>query len=144
MNRKAKWPKPLEKTGPWIFKIEEDFTYQSKIKGVEFDSEWLQVKKDGSIVVKGSHPGGYTWDGCTPKLNIFDLFVVGTPDGRIDVKTMKPKTYYASLVHDALYQYLHVVPIDKKEIDLLFLEMLGDFKLRKLYYWAVKHFGGRS
>jgi hypothetical protein len=39
------------------------------------------------------------------KTSMFDMFVVGTPDGIVDIKTMKPKTYNASMVHDALYQY---------------------------------------
>ena len=50
----------------------------------------------------------------------------------------------ASLVHDALYQYLDSVPVNKRSIDLLFLIMLGDFKLRKLYHLFVKYFGGRG
>ncbi len=57
---------------------------------------------------------------------------------------MKPKTYYASLVHDALYQYLDTIPIPRKEIDRVFLEMLKEtaFPLAFLYYIAVRIFGG--
>lgn len=70
--------------------------------------------------------------------------MIGTPDGHIDHRTMKPYTYYASLVHDVLYQYLDSVPVSKAQIDRLFLQMLGDFKLRKLYYFCVKHLAGRG
>ena len=47
-------------------------------------------------------------------------------------------------MHDVLYQYLDSIPLTKDQVDRLFLEMLGDFKLRKLYYLFVKHFGGRG
>ena len=80
----------------------------------------------------------------TPKLNLFDLAVIGVPDGIIDIKTMKPKTYFASLVHDAFYQYLEDVPVTKAEVDRLFYEMLGDFWLRRVYYFMVRCFGARG
>jgi hypothetical protein len=47
------------------------------------------MDSDGRLVVKFAQPGriivakGYRWDGCSPKLNILDLFWVGTPDGAI-------------------------------------------------------------
>ena len=108
-----------------------------------FVSEWLDISTSGLITVKANKEG-YSWDGCTPKWSILNLFIVGAPDGHIDYRTMKAYTYYASLVHDALYQYLDSVPVSKEKIDLLFLEMLGDFKLRKVYYFFAKHFGGRG
>ncbi len=106
-------------------------------------SEWLEITTSGQITVKANQDG-YSWDGCTPKRSVLNLFIVGVPDGHIDYRTMMPYTYYASLVHDALYQYLNSVPVSKDKIDLLFLEMLGDFKLRKLYHFFVKHLGGRG
>jgi hypothetical protein len=54
---------------------------------------------------------------------------------------MLPYTYHASLVHDALYQYLDTIPVTKDQVDRLFLKMLGDFRLRSIYYFFVKHFG---
>ena len=130
---------------PWIFKIEEDFVFKSIHRGKEFDSTWLKLERDGTVTIKAGS-GGYAWDGCTPKISIFGLFILGTPDGHIDVETGKPLTYHASLVHDAFYQYLEDVPVSKQEIDRQFYEMLKKrrFPLAWLYYKAVLHFGGIS
>ena len=127
---------------PYKFKIMEDYIYESGWNlDKPFTSEWLEINETGQIKVK-TNEHGYSWDGCTPKWSFFNLMIVGTPDGHIDYRTMKPYTYYASLIHDALYQYLDTVPVPKRKIDLLFLKMLGDFKLRYLYYVATKYFGG--
>ena len=134
--------KKLNRTFPWIYKISKDYVRSTDWKlDEEFDSEWLHISQDGTITVK-ANATGYAWDGCTPKLSILHLRVIGVPDGHVDYRTMKPYTYYASLVHDALYQYLETVPVPKAQIDRLFLEMLDDFRLRWLYYIAVKLFGG--
>ncbi len=109
----------------------------------EFVSEWLHISKEGVVTVKANQ-NGYAWDGCTPKISVFNLSVIGVPDGHVDYRTMKPFTYYASLVHDALYQYLEFVPVSKAQVDRLFLKMLKEFKPRRFYYLAVKHFGGRG
>jgi len=130
---------------PYKFKIMEDYIYDDTgwIIDKPFISKWLEISEGGQIKVKANE-SGYAWDGCTPKWSLLNLIIVGIPDGHIDYRTMKPFTYYATLVHDALYQYLNSVPIPKAEIDWLFLKMLGDFKLRSLYYLAVKYFGGRG
>ncbi len=142
------YPKPREKirTGnfPYKFKITEDYVYEEtgwKIEK-EFDSRWLKISKDGIVIVKANETG-YAWDGCTPKKSFLNLFIIGVPDGHVDHRTMLPFTYHASLVHDALCQYLDTVPVTKDQVDRLFLKMLGDFKLRKVYYFFVKHFGAR-
>lgn len=142
------WPEPRQKvrTGnfPYVFKISQDYEYQTQWQLEQaFESEWLSISTQGLIKVKANE-NGYSWDGCTPKVSVLNLFIVGVPDGHINYRTMKPYTYYASLVHDALYQYLDSVPVAKSDIDLLFLEMLGDFKLRKLYYFFVRQFGGKT
>ncbi|MEO0826376.1 MAG: hypothetical protein AAFY67_12065 [Cyanobacteria bacterium J06642_9] len=144
-----KCPKPRDfsrgkpKSYPWKFKIQIDYPYQSTITGREFDSQWLRLGKDGLITVK-ANSDGYAWDGCTPKFSFLGLVIIGVPDGHIDVDTMQPKTYHASLVHDAFYQYLEDVPVSKREIDDLFLKMLIErsFPLARLYYLAVHLFGG--
>lgn len=138
-------PRTRQRKGnfPYKFRIDNDFEYSDtgwKLEK-EFDSKWLKIGTDGKITVKANEKG-YAWDGCTPKKSILNLIIIGVPDGHVDHRTMKPYTYYASLVHDALYQYLDSVPIPKKEIDLLFLKMLGDFRLRKTYYYFTKFFGG--
>jgi hypothetical protein len=139
-------PRPkANRTFPWIYKIEQDFVYRDTgwILQQEYVSEWLHISQQGVITVKANQKG-YAWDGCTPKKSVFNLFIIGIPDGHVDYRTMQPYTYYASLVHDALYQYLESVPVSKAQIDQLFLKMLKDFKLRRLYYLAVKNFGGRG
>jgi len=141
------WPLPREmarKGHSYKFKIQKDYSYESGWKlEAAYSSKWLEISTSGQIRVRANEKG-YSWDGCSPKWSVFNLFLFGIPDGHVDYRTMKPYTYYASLVHDALYQYLDSVPVSKDKIDLLFLKMLGDFKLRKIYYFFVKHFGGRG
>ena len=134
----------------YIFKLEEDYHFKSQKvstrpkEDLEFPDEdgeiRLKIAADGTITVKKS----YAWDGCSPKLNILDLFWVGTPDGALNEN--KPVTYYASLVHDALGQfakkYPEKIPFNRKERDLIFKEMLEGFFFQWLYYQAVRIFGG--
>jgi hypothetical protein len=131
------------KNFPWIFKIHEDFRFRSRHIGKEFDSRWLRLEPDGMVIVKANEKG-YAWDGCTPKWSLLGLVIVGTPDGHVDIRTEKPLTYYASLVHDVFYQYLEHVPVSKKEIDRQFYEMLREagFPLAGIYYLFVSLFGG--
>jgi hypothetical protein len=71
--------------------------------------------------------------------------VIGTPDGIPNEKTGKPKAYYASLLHDVLYQFLDVdLPLSRAQIDHVFLDVLTRdcFAPRWLYYAAVRCFGG--
>jgi hypothetical protein len=128
---------------PYKFKITEDFEYPDTGWSLDhqFVAKWLEIDTDGKLKVKANE-SGYAWDGCTPKKSIFNLLIIGTPDGHIDYRTMQPFTYHASMVHDVLYQYLDSVPVTKKQIDRLFLKMLGDFKPRYIYYLFVRLFGG--
>ncbi|KEI71229.1 hypothetical protein [Endozoicomonas elysicola] len=148
MTPSNNWPSPreIQRNGnhPYKFKITEDYHWESGwILSEPFDSRWLSISTSGTITVK-ANDSGYAWDGCTPKWSLLNLWVIGTPDGHINHRTMKPYTYYASLVHDALYQYLDTVPVSKQVIDQLFLTMLGDFKPRLVYYLAVRLLGGRG
>ncbi len=110
----------------------------------------------------------YAWDGCTPKRWFYWLFIVGTPDWwwktlhifkfKKDASTgdygPDPKSVYwrqafhASLVHDALYQYLDTIPISKRDADKLFYEMLIDagvlWIIAKVYHFGVRWFGARD
>ncbi len=66
------------------------------------------------------------------------------PEGAIHKDTNKPKTYYASLVQDALCQFLDDdPPLTSSEADNLFLEIMGkyDFSLRCIYYATACVFG---
>ena len=100
----------------------------------------LVVEKGGRIVVMR----GYAWNGCSPKFCFFDL-LLGTPDGVVDARTGRPKTYYASLVHDALYQFVpDGLPASRRDADRCFLALLAEsgFRPRWIYYAAVRVFGG--
>jgi hypothetical protein len=122
----------------WLMKIDSYFMIDIGIRGYEFQNEWIQINTIGYLTIKE----GYAWDGCTPKICVFGR-VIGTPDGRIG-EDGKPITWKASLVHDALYQFIELHKIPRKEIDALFLENLRsvDFKFARLYYAAVRMFGG--
>ena len=142
------FPQPIERSRnrdfPYKFKITEDYTHQTNWKLTQpFIAKWLEISKDGLITVKANDTG-FAWDGCTPKWSVFHLFIIGTPDGHVNYHTMKPYTYHASMVHDALYQYLDTIPITKADVDLLFRDMLGNFFFRDFYHFMVKHFGGRG
>ena len=128
---------------PYKFTITNDCSYETGwVLPREFDSRWLHISTTGVVTVKANNQNGYAWDGCTPKWSLLNLWIVGVPDGHVDYRTGKPHTYFASLVHDVLYQYLDSVPVQKADIDDLFFTMMGDFKLRWPYYLAVRFFGG--
>ncbi len=107
----------------------------------------------------------YAWDGCSPKKYFFWFLIIGTPDWwphAERILTLAPgktprvisrevfwqKALHASLVHDALYQYLDQIPIAKKEVDLLFYRMLrasgSSVPLAALYRFMVRTLGGRK
>ena len=92
----------------WVFELEQDFSWES---GFTFTDDFAFKDKTGIVRLillrngKMTVNKRYAWDDCTPKICIFDV-LFGTPDGVVDSRTRKPKTYYASLVHDALYQFL--------------------------------------
>jgi hypothetical protein len=106
----------------------------------------------------------YAWDGCTPKRWFYWLALFGTPDWGEKLENITvidptdsqpngkvvlwPRAHHASLVHDALCQYLDRIPISKKEVDQLFYDMLvvSGFPswLAIIYYGAVCLFGGEK
>lgn len=110
------------------YTLEKDYTYSTGIKNKPFVGKdengviWVIIKPNGEVSVKAN----YAWDGTTL-----------SPDF--------PETYYPSLVHDALYQFLEKgMTLTRKEIDDLFLKMMqeNNFKFAKVYYRAVRLFGG--
>lgn len=120
----------------YLFKLEEDYTHPVVIDSPDFSSRWLDIE-DGVLTVKS----GYAWDGCTPCCSVLGLFTINTPNGHLSGN--RPITYYASLVHDALYQYRGKHSLSKEDADLMFLQDLEarEFKPAKVYYWFVKKFG---
>jgi hypothetical protein len=129
-----------------MYRLEHGHSWQSPFR---VDRDWafqdgkghtrLVITAEGIISVTG----GYAWDGCTPKMCFLDL-VIGTPDGVVFLATGQPKTYYASLVHDALYQFLPAgLPLTRAQADRCFLVLMteSEFALRHVYYLAVRAFG---
>lgn len=131
---------PRDKRGIWIYRLDREFRMPSSFTGSAFVAEWLRIDADGTITI----PEGYAWDGATPKFSLLDLLILGVPDGIVSVRTGKPRTHHATLVHDALYQYFPWHDVTRKEIDVLFLEMMRQerFKLSWVYYTAVRLLGG--
>lgn len=143
-----------------------------------FYSDWLIIHDGHIVVNPGRctvnpdrtdvtydirSPRTYAWDGCTPKRLFYWLALIGTPDWWERCETVQsvddrgnfvtrepfwPKAHYASLVHDALYQYLGLIPIAKKDVDRQFHDMLLasglPAPLARLYHFAVRHFGARA
>lgn len=136
-------------TEKWLYKLDKDYVWQSPYMQ---EKDWafkdhtgaiqLKLMRDGQIVVMK----GYCWDGCTPKFCIMDI-LFGTPEGAVAVKTGLPKTWDASLVHDALCQFLHAdLPMSQRQVDHCMLMLLQEreFILSYTYYYAVRLFGWLS
>ena len=99
----------------------------------------LILERDGAITVTR----GYAWNGCSPKFRVLDL-LVGTPEGVVNARTGERKTYFASLVHDALYQFRSDgLPLSRAQCDRCFLLLMREsgFALAPLYWAAVRVFG---
>jgi hypothetical protein len=118
------------------------------------------VREAGTVSYELQRPRTYAWDGCTPKRLFYWFALVGTPDWwhtELKIKKLTPtgelveKTVFwqaalhASLVHDALYQYLDNIPIAKEQVDQLFYAMLLEAQLpdflANIYLFAVSRFG---
>lgn len=155
---------------PWLVFIEKPVVYATeRADNMSFYSEWLVIEQGRIIVNPGestvtddqvayqlSNPRTYAWDGSTPKLWIFWLLLIGIPDwwrtliphqsvdskGRLtSSQSFEPITSKATLIHDALYQYLQDIPMAQKEADSLFREILieNGFPrwLASVYYHVV-------
>jgi hypothetical protein len=130
----------------WVYRRDSNYTWASPLRVSEdlvFRDEKGKVRmiieKDGSLTVTA----GYAWNGCSPKIAIFDL-LVGTPDGAVYEPTGRPKTYYASMVHDALYQFLESgATITRAQADDCFLRLMteSEFVLRRPYWLVVRAIG---
>jgi hypothetical protein len=130
----------------WVFTLPQAFAWSS---GFTVTEDLAFKDKTGTVRLILERPSriivteGYAWDGCTPKICVFDV-LFGTPDGVVDATTKRPKTYYASLVHDALYQFLlDGLPLQRWQADRCFLHLMTDtgFAPRYLYWLAVRLFG---
>ncbi len=131
----------------WKFVHNEDFVYETEVlKGRHFNGKWLSIN-DGTITIRGSQDKnrGYAWDGCTPKFNFLQI-TWGLFDGQLHVHEIKstntvaykPRTYFASMVHDAIYQYKRCVPLTKAEADKIFYHQLKEAKWIWLKYIGLE------
>ena len=130
--------------GVYIYCIKEDYAHKSSIKGRAFENEWLRLEKDGTVIVKGSNGNGYSWDGCSPKFKIKDMYF-GTPETVLNYETTRAKTYYASMIHDVFYQFSRDLKglVLRREVDGEFYSILkrDGFGSAKFYHWGVRAFG---
>jgi hypothetical protein len=126
----------------YYFVHHTDVWIQTSIKGRSFENEFVKIENNGTITIKGSNLDGYAWDGCSPKWHWLDL-IWGTPDGKLDCRTDKPITYYASMFHDAIYQFKKEIPLSRKETDIIFTLILKEtgFLWWKVYGFLA-HLGG--
>jgi hypothetical protein len=130
----------------WLYRLERNFTWDSTHR---VPQDLVFRDKDGTVRVVIESSGritvmrGYSWNGCSPKVCLLDI-LIGTPDGVVYAPTGKPKAYYASLVHDALYQFLLLdQSLKRRHADGFFLRLLGEsaFAPRYVYWLAVRLFG---
>ena len=117
------------------YRLEHDLAIQTGLLGYEWADERVIVHASGTIIVRA----GFSWNGCSPKFSLLD-FEFGTNDGAVDQKTMLPKTYKASMLHDALVRSRAAMGIEMKTCDLVFYAQLkrDGFRWAKLYFWAVR------
>ena len=132
----VRWVYKLEKNFTWAFNhpVPEELVFKDKTGVVR-----LIIEPSGVITVTR----GYAWNGCSPKVCIADL-LFGTPEGVVHARTERPKTYYASLVHDALYQFLtDGLPLKRRDADEIFLRLMAEtgFAPRWIYWFFVRLFG---
>lgn len=131
----------------WLYKLEQNFTWDSKNSIPEdlvfrdkMGKVRLIIEESGRFTIME----GYAWDGCSPKFCVWDI-LLGTPDGVVHAQTGRPKTYYASMVHDALYQFLpDGLPLKRRHADRFFFRLMeeSEFAPRWIYWGAVSIFGG--
>lgn len=131
---------------PWLYRLERNFKWESRHRIPE---DLVFLDKTGKVRLIFERSGvititrGFAWNGCSPKILMFDL-LLGTPEGAVYEPTGCRKTYHASLVHDALYQFLgDGLPITRGDADRIFLELLeeSEFIPRRIYWLAVRGLG---
>jgi hypothetical protein len=113
------------------------------LKGHTYCGNYLEIDVDGSITVKASNLFPYWWNGPSPRVSLPLIGFVGTPRGPIDINNGNRVTDIPSMYHDLLYEHLDEAGFTptRKEVDELYLELLGDFSVRWLHYFALRLFG---
>lgn len=133
--------------GIWKYKLENDavimvaapevtgaYAYQ---RGV-YEHKWFTLYF-GMDFLMITVRKDYAWDGCTPKFKLGGK-IFGVWDGFFNHRTKRPDTYYASLVHDVLLQFLGEHPISREHADNIFLWVMqrDDFPFAWIYYAFVR------
>jgi hypothetical protein len=122
----------------YLYTLKKPFSYRTELlSGVSFQNEWLKIDVDGTVTISAE----YAWDGCSPKWYVAG-YTLGVPDGPM-MGDGYPQTAWASLVHDALCQFKHLVPITKRQSVAVFDELLriARWRFRTVYVKAVDLFG---
>ena len=129
-----------------VFRLENDFTYYTNIpleREYSFNNfdgkELMHIWRDGRITIRA----GYVWDGCSPKIRIWDLDFLGTPDGTMDPETGKRKCFYGTCIHDPLYKFSKDIPFTRKQVDGFMLDLFqkSKFSCARIYYIVVRALG---
>jgi len=130
----------------WLYRLDRSYSWDSGLS-IPADLVFRDAKGKVRLVIETTGRmtvmRGYSWNGCSPKFCVFDI-LIGTPDGVVHLRTGRPKAYFASLVHDALYQFLPLsAPLTRADADRVFLRLLAEsnFAPRRLYWLAVRLFG---
>lgn len=93
-----------------------------------------RMRMEGDTIIVAPE---YSWDGSSPKFQILGAWI-GTPDFE--------GTRLASMIHDTLYQFLHLAcfPLKRQDCDRIFGEVMksNKFPLWWVYSGAVLNFGG--
>ena len=134
------------------WKLCSDYEFRPQFD-ISFDREyhdekgrvWLTVADGVCTIHKG-----YSWDGCSPKYEIFGK-VFGVWDGKEifhqEVFDRDQQLKYASLIHDVFCQFFDSMPdeVTRKKIDESFYLDCNrvNFKLSWLYYQAVRFYSKR-
>jgi hypothetical protein len=113
-----------------IWKVAQGVTLDTPVKGVDYDLKYLKLTPDGRLEIRPR----YAWNGCSPKAAIMGV-VWGTPEGALprekeehlikknleaigypQLDWYRPRTYYATLVHDSFYKISekHAAEMDRK------------------------------
>lgn len=99
------------------YTLEADVYFKIKeLEGIIFKCKFGCIE-NGSLTIKK----GYSWNGATGVINT-------------------ARTYWASCIHDFLYQYRVVT---QKTADIIFYNQLknDNFEFSRLYFWGVRFFG---
>ena len=127
----------------WKYKLKEDkpFLLAWLPPHIRLDLPWISIA-NSVLTVKA----GYAWDGASPSGLFWDTW-----DGPMCEEEELPLTYWATLLHDAIYQYIREIaevlgwPIRRvrRRGDKSFLDEMRKkkFDYSRLYYRAVRAFG---